>query len=87
MLGGHQGWSLVSPRLPRVTANELLGALYKDGWYKTRQTGSHVILHHTSKPGRAVVPVHSGVTLPPAIVSHTLSDVGLTPDELRELLK
>jgi predicted RNA binding protein YcfA (HicA-like mRNA interferase family) len=35
----------------------------------------------------AVVPIHAGAVLPPGIVSRVLKDAGLTPDDLRRLLK
>jgi predicted RNA binding protein YcfA (HicA-like mRNA interferase family) len=46
--------------LPRLTANELLRELHRDGWYVTRQAGSHAVLHHPTKLGRVVVPIHAG---------------------------
>ena len=41
-----------------VTPKELLNVLKKDGWYVDRIRGSHHMLKHTSKVGRATVPVH-----------------------------
>ena len=76
----------MSPKLPRVTGGELVRALERDAWYRTRQHGSHVVMRHPAKPGRAVVPVHAGRTLPPGIVARTLQDAGLTLEELRRLL-
>ncbi len=32
----------MSPKLPRITAAELLRALRRDGWYEHHQVGSHV---------------------------------------------
>jgi predicted RNA binding protein YcfA (HicA-like mRNA interferase family) len=76
----------MSPRLPRVTATELVRALERDGWEFSRQRGSHQILTHPKKPGRVIVPMHSG-PLKVGLVSDTLSDAGLTPDDLRRLLR
>lgn len=54
----------MSPRLPRITANELMRALRRDGWYQTRQVGSHVVMRNDVKAGRrAVVPAHAGKTM------------------------
>ncbi|MBI2941185.1 MAG: type II toxin-antitoxin system HicA family toxin, partial [Chloroflexi bacterium] len=36
----------MSPRLPRITAAELLRALRRAGWQQHRQTGSHLHLVH-----------------------------------------
>jgi len=74
------------PRLPRVTAAELLRALRRNGWEEDHQTGSHVILLHPGRPGRVSVPVHSGRTLRLGTLKSILDQAGLTADELRALL-
>lgn len=74
------------PRLPRVTAAELLRALRRDGWRDYRQKGGHLHLKHPSKPGRATVPQHAGRILKPATLKAILDQAGLTDDELRNLL-
>ena len=76
----------MSPRLPRITAAEPLRALYRDDWRELRRRGSHAVLAHPTKPGRPVVPVHAGDTLPPGILAAILTDCGLTSDDLRNLL-
>ncbi len=76
----------VSPRLPRVTAQELLRALRRDGWEFVRQSGSHIQLRHPTKPGRVTIAYHAGRTLKPATVDSILEDAGLTADELRGLM-
>jgi len=54
----------VSPKLRCniriVTAKELVAILEQAGWVKDRQSGSHAIFKHPDKPGRLVVPMHSG---------------------------
>jgi len=65
------------PRLPRITARELLRILERDGWYTARQSGSHVILHHPTKRGRVVVPVHHGKPLRLGTLAQILDDAGL----------
>ncbi|HLZ10003.1 MAG TPA: type II toxin-antitoxin system HicA family toxin [Chloroflexota bacterium] len=54
----------MSPKVPRITATELLRAFRRDGWVELRQRGSHVILGHGTKAGLVVVPMHKGQTLP-----------------------
>jgi predicted RNA binding protein YcfA (HicA-like mRNA interferase family) len=49
----------MSPRLPRITAVELLRALKHAGWEPVRQSGSHVTLKHPIKPGTVTVPRHA----------------------------
>jgi len=76
----------VSPRLPRVTASELLCALQRDGWFVIRQSGSHVVLRHEAKSGRVVVSRHAGAIVKPKVLEDTLEQAGLTPEDLRRLL-
>ncbi len=74
------------PRLPRVTAADLLRALRRDGWEIDRQRGSHVQLVHSTKPGLVTVPSHAGRTIPLGTLRRILDQAGLTADELRDLL-
>ena len=76
----------MSPRLPRVTADEVLRALSRDGWFIIRQRGSHVVLAHPTKSGLAVVPRHQGRTLTPGVINSILTQAELTPEEFRRLL-
>ena len=76
----------MSPRLPRLTADELLRALRRDGWEILRQRGSHAILTHPTKPGHPVVAIHAGPAVPPGTLATILKQCGLTVDELRKLL-
>lgn len=76
----------MSPKLPRVTAAELLRALRQDGWVELRQRGSHVILDHPVKAGLVVIPMHKGKTLPTGLINSFLDDAGMSADDLRGLL-
>lgn len=76
----------MSPRLPRITALQLLRALRKDGWEQVRQSGSHVILKHPVKMGHVTVPKHASVIIKPKTLESILEQAGLTIDALRELL-
>ena len=72
-------------RLPRITGKELIGALRRKGFEVVRVKGSHHFLRHGD--GRAtVVPVHAGDTIGPGLLASILSDVGLTRDQLIDLL-
>jgi len=75
----------VSPKLPRVTATEMLRALHRDGWYDHAQEGSHLALKHPVKTGRVTLPMHRR-DLNTRTVSSILKQAGLTADELRRLL-
>ncbi len=41
-----------------MKASELLRLLKKDGWFGVRQSGSHLTMHHPTKKGSVVCPVH-----------------------------
>lgn len=53
----------MSPKLPRVTAGELVRALKRTSCAVDHQKGSHLFLRHQGRPGLVVVPMHSGRTL------------------------
>jgi len=74
------------PRLPRITGQQALRALRRAGWNDVRRKGSHVLLHHESRPGRVVVPMHAGKTLKPKTLLSILDQAGIDPDQLRGLL-
>ncbi|HET8522819.1 MAG TPA: type II toxin-antitoxin system HicA family toxin [Thermomicrobiales bacterium] len=72
-------------KAPRITAAQMLRALNRDGWTELRTSGSHIILHHPAKPGRPIVPYHSGI-LAPKTYRSIINEAGLTDEQLRELL-
>ncbi len=75
----------MTPRLPRVSGAEVVVALRRAGFEVVRSRGSHRFLRH--QDGRAtVVPVHSGETLGPGLLTRILRDVDLTSERLTELL-
>ena len=72
-------------KLPSVTGKNVLKALAKAGFEVIRVKGSHHFLRHPD--GRTtVVPVHSGETMGPGLLSKVLRDCELTRDEFRALL-
>ena len=72
-------------RLPRPTGPDVVRALGKVGFEVSRIKGSHHFLQHPD--GRAtVVPVHSGETIGPGLMSKILRDTELSRDEFTELL-
>ena len=73
-------------KLPRVTAQQMLGALGRDGWLVSRQSGSHAILRHPVKRGRVVVPRHPGRVLKVGTVAAILTQAQISADEFRRLL-
>jgi len=66
---------------PSLTGKQLIALLKKKGFLSIRQKGSHVFMQHPD--GRAtVVPVHSGETIGPGLLSKILKDIEMTKDEL-----
>jgi predicted RNA binding protein YcfA (HicA-like mRNA interferase family) len=76
----------MGPKLPHITAVELLRVLKRDGWQAARQSGSHLVLKHPKKTGRVIVPVHASVTLKPKTLLSILKQAELTIDDLSKLL-
>jgi predicted RNA binding protein YcfA (HicA-like mRNA interferase family) len=75
----------MTPRL-RVKGRELLAALGRAGFEVTRTKGSHHFVRHPD--GRATtVPVHTGETIGPGLLSKILRDTKLSRDDLETLLK
>ena len=73
-------------KFPALTGKEIVSVLKKSGFHVERQRGSHVFLKHAD--GRAtVVPVHSGETIRPGLLSKILRDVEMTKDELLKIYK
>ena len=42
-----------------MKSSELLRIMKKEGWYKVRQKGSHIIMKHPAKPNTIPVPFHA----------------------------
>lgn len=71
--------------LPSVSGKDLLAALRKTGFEVVRVKGSHYFLRHAD--GRTtVVPVHSGDTIGPGLLSKILRDCDLSRDDFHKLL-
>ena len=74
------------PKLPRVTANDLLRALRRDGWVEVGRAGSHVQLKHPNRHGKVTIPMHTNKIIPAFVLASVLKQAGMTADELRGLL-
>ena len=73
------------PRLPTVTAAQLIRALERTGFEVLRQTGSHVRMRHPD--GRVVtVPVHSRIDIGRGLLRKILRDAELTREAFISLL-
>lgn len=74
------------PRLPLLSANDVVKALSKIGYQFDHQSGSHVILRNRSPPHRRVtVPNHKAIAK--GTLRAIISEVGLEVDQFLELVK
>lgn len=73
------------PKLPRLTAREIISALEKAGFILVRQSGSHMIYKNAAGK-RATVPFHAAKILHPKLLKSILRDADLTPEGLMKLL-
>jgi len=76
----------VNPRLPRVTAAQVIHVLEKLGFVLTRQSGSHKIYKNVEGK-RVTVPFHASKVLHPKVLKSILADAGLTVEGFAQLLK
>jgi len=75
-------------RLPAVTARQLVAVAEKLGFIFDRQKGSHAVYVRTNEHGRTtiVVPIHKGRTLKRGTLRGLVDDMGLSTNELLDLL-
>jgi len=72
-------------RLPSITAKIMEAALFKLGFKRVRQKGSHAFYRHPD--GRTTtVPHHVGRDLARPLVHDILQDIGLSSDEFKDVL-
>jgi predicted RNA binding protein YcfA (HicA-like mRNA interferase family) len=74
------------PRLPRVSARELIRGSEKEGFVFCRAKGSHRIYRHPATGKRVTAPYHAGRTIPPGTLANILHEAGATRDDLQALL-
>ena len=71
--------------LPRISVREVAAALFRIGYEKDRQKGSHIVLRQTEYPHRRiVVPDHREVSK--GTLRAIIREAGLTVEEFTELL-
>lgn len=75
----------MSPRLPRVTADQAIRLALRRGFVQVRQSGSHKIFRN-DQGIRLTIPHHKGVILHPKLIKALARDLGLTPEEFLEQL-
>jgi len=73
------------PKLPRLTARQIVAVLEKLGFTLARQSGSHMIYRNPAGK-RVTVPFHGSKILHPKILRSILRDADLSVEKLLELL-
>jgi predicted RNA binding protein YcfA (HicA-like mRNA interferase family) len=73
------------PPVPAVRGERVVRALERAGFKVARITGSHHIMRHPDGRG-TTVPVHPGRDVAKGTLRGILDDIGLTVDQLRDLL-
>jgi len=76
----------VSPKLPALTAKEVVKLALKVGFLFDRQKGSHAVYYRASDGARIVVPMHAGKSIKPKTLAGILDDMGLSGEDVRKLL-
>ncbi len=74
------------PKLPSLTAREVVRALKRVGFIEDRQRGSHLVLIQPETKAMTVVPMHRGKTLKVPLLRAILRDARLSLQEFLELL-
>ncbi len=73
------------PKLPRLTARQVISVLEKAGFFLARQSGSHIIYKNAAGK-RVTVPFHGSIILHPKVLKSILRDAGLSVADLEKLL-
>ena len=72
-------------RMPRLTGDQVIQALRKEGFNIARRKSSHVMLKHPDGRG-TVVPVHSGEIIGAGLMSKIQKDIGVDRENFIRLL-
>ncbi len=73
------------PRMPQVTARELVRFLKSQGFVEDRQTGSHLRLWQPQRQVLLIVPMHFGSDVPRGLALKILKDAGFSVDDYLRL--
>ncbi len=77
----------MNPKLPQLNSRQVIAILKKDGWYEHHQTGSHLSMRHSEKPGQVTIPVHAGKDIHPITLKSILQQANMNEDDFLRLLR
>lgn len=66
-----------------VKVRDAIHVVESDGWRLDRQSGSHRIFRHETKPGTVTVAGHPGDDVPPGTLASIRRQAGLSSEEMR----
>jgi len=69
------------PRLPILTARQLIRFLKDQGFVEVRQSGSHLTLRRESDGRTVTVPVHTGQDIGRGLLRRILRDAGFSTED------
>lgn len=75
----------MSPRVPQITARELVAFLKRQGFVEERQSGSHLTLRHSERRLSVTVPLHGGCDIGRGLAARALRDAGFTVEDYLRL--
>lgn len=75
----------MTPRLPQLTARELIRFLNSQGFAEERQSGSRLTLWHESRKVSVTVPVHTGCDIGRGLAARILKDAGFSVEDFLRL--
>jgi predicted RNA binding protein YcfA (HicA-like mRNA interferase family) len=76
----------LSPKLPAVTARQVIRVAERLGFVLRQQRGSHALYYRDSDGARLVIPVHAGHDVPIGTLRGIIDDMGITPEQFAEML-
>ncbi|MFH0887547.1 MAG: type II toxin-antitoxin system HicA family toxin [bacterium] len=74
------------PKLPAITAKELISALKKAGFIEAGQKGSHLKLINLDNRRRVIVPLHAVKSIRKGTLNAILKGADISKHQLVELL-
>ncbi len=77
----------MNPKLPVVSAYQVIRVLQRVGYEIVRQRGSHIRLRDETDPNHLPVTVPNHKTIKPGLLQQILRDANLTVDQFLSLLK
>jgi predicted RNA binding protein YcfA (HicA-like mRNA interferase family) len=73
------------PRMPQITARQLVRFMKAQGFVQDRQSGSHLTLRHVARGVTVTIPVHTGTDLGRGLAARILKDAGFGVDDYLRL--